>query len=107
MADVPDAAVAAYREFHGAEPDELLEVDVPEELGLPRYLVAIGKCEEIVYQPLKPSTKAGKFYEHKFGDYGDRRTGERPLLCMDPQSRGLFILPIGSHFYVNRRGIVG
>ena len=106
------AGIAWYRRFHGTTPAKLVILPRPEWYQGSDVVVAMGTAEDISYAPdgVDPdSDRRGAVYTHQFGDYGSRKTDERPLLVTDPDGESVYVMKAGqSKYKVSReRGIVG
>lgn len=89
------AALRAYREFHGVEPQKQRQV-----AGSAPVLVALGQLREVVYQPTRGDRKGPAFF-HRFG--------RGAWLAATPDGKSLVLVPAaGKPFRVKwDRGIVG
>ena len=101
----PVGAERLYEDFHGAPPATERRVQLPEPRG---PVMQVGRVIEIVYEPEKPSTLAGKQFQHEFGDRGlpwfDKNPKHRPILATD--GKDLFIVRDKSKHYFSERGII-
>ncbi len=88
------------RIFHGSDRFVI-------KVGSKSYVV-IGFLERVVYVAPPGSVKAGKYWVHQLGDYGDRQSPVRPLLVADPDTGEVRILKgrSGLHFEPTK-GLVG
>ena len=86
-------AAALYSEFSGHEADEYQMVTKP---IIPDTLAVIGELEGVIYSTVRDGEH--ERYIHKF------RVSSRPLLCVSPDGRQLFVLE-GSYLFTDR-GIV-
>lgn len=93
------AALKKFREFHGADPIEIVKVsDAPG--GLPKYLVALGSAPEVTYLPRKELPKgSGPAFLHEWDD--------EPFLALSPDEKFLGYLGRGKGYKVRREGIHG
>lgn len=90
------AAEKMYRKLHGADPMEIIEVEVPESMA-GEVLVSMGQAPDETYRPPKHSKKAGATYLHRYE--------EEPHKAVT--SDGSLVLTVGGNYKVGSRGIEG
>lgn len=89
-----DRARKTFHRWHQFDPSDVIRVKGSG--PAPRVLVKLGEIPEIIYRSNK--------WEGRMITYTHKTKGPRPILCTDPDGRGLYI--IGGRTRVTARGLV-
>jgi len=81
-------ALKRFKKFHGKEPDEIIEIDIPQLPGK-GFLIALGKAVSESYLSdgvINGSSKEGDIYVHPY-------EGELPIKAVTPDGKMIITLP--------------
>jgi len=87
-------ALKQYRKFHGKDPDEILELDVP---GMKEGTIVsvMGEAPAVSYDTndvVPGSSKSGSTWVHPF----ENKEGERPLVVVTSDGKTIMYLPVNA-----------
>lgn len=95
---------AMYEAFHNAPPERARQVSIPVPEG---PLVAIGKAIRIEYEPYGSSKHKGTRFFHNWGDLGESKIKEKPILVADRNGHIFFVPTHPKYPIFSERGILG
>jgi len=103
-----ETAKRLSQQFHGT-PSEVYELSARERRPLPRFVAAMGRLAEVVYEP-EQGTRSQFRYRHRSGDRGPLAPSsqKKPILAIDPRTKRPAIVLDRSPIKLDpRRGLEG
>lgn len=96
------------KQFHG-DAYHVVELN-SRERTMPRFAVVAGELTDMTYEPNPGSKRSNYKWQHESGDrgFGRSRSGNKPLLVVDPKTKRPAIVAHRSPMrFSSKRGFVG